>query len=137
MLNFNFRKSVIIGVVGLVVFVGLFLIVKNKKDTIYIDSSGERPWELIGGNGERIYLKYGIIYARGDDPEKEYDIVNFTLHVTSEQYKRLVFFNTPEEAEAAGFKPSKDFAEDYECWKAGKDAFECSEYTWATSTEAQ
>lgn len=137
--SLNLKKSAIVIVICLAILgaVSFFAKVNNDKDTIYVDSSGTEPWELIGGDGERIYLKHGIIYAYKDGPEKEYDIVNFTLHVTSEQYNKLVFFNTPEEAETAGFKPSKDFAEDYECWKAGKDAFECSEDTWATGIGTQ
>src|SRR3989344_1787443 len=110
----NLKNSIFIVVIGIIVLAGISLFIKIKdRDTIYVDGSGTEPWELIGGGGERIYLKNGIIYARQDDPNKEYDIVNFTLHVTSEQYKKLAFFNTPEEAEAAGFKPSKDFAQDY------------------------
>lgn len=136
--SLNLKKSAIVIVICLAILGAVSFFVKiNNKDTIYVDPSGEEPWQLIGGGGERIYLKHGIIYAYKDGLEKEYDIVNFTLHVTSEQYNKLVFFNTPEEAETAGFKPSKDFAEDYECWKAGKDAFECSEDTWATGIGTQ
>lgn len=107
------------------------------KDVIYINTDDESPISLIGGGGERIYLSYGTIYAFVDDPDKEYKIVNYVFHVTSERYEKLIFFDTPEEAEAAGFKPSEDFAKDYACYKAGKDSFECSGSTWISSSTDQ
>ena len=110
----------------LLIALGIWSVNTTDKDKIYIDTSEDSPISLIGGGGERIYLSYGTIYALIDDPDKEYNIVNYVIHVTSERYEKLIFFDTPEEAEAAGFRPSENFAQDYECWKNGKDVFECS-----------
>ena len=107
------------------VIAALWFIIQAYRVTIYVDTGNNEPWELIGGGGERIYLKFGVIYAFIDDPNKEYYIVNLVLHVTADQYKKMIFFNTPEGAEAAGYRPSKSFEEDYNCVKQGLDAFEC------------
>lgn len=110
----------------LIILVGLWLVsVYFSRDKIVINTNEDSPIELVGGGGERIYLRYGTIYALKDDPKKEYDIVAFTLHVTPERYKQMIFFNTPEEAEAVGYKPSEDFARDYACFQQGKDLLDC------------
>lgn len=93
--------------------------------------SDESPILMIGGGGgeERIYLRPGTIFAYKNDSTKEYNIhVIATFHVAREDYKKMLFFKSPEEAESLGFKPSKDFARDYECWKTSKtdaDFFKC------------
>ena len=108
--------------------------VDADKDVIYVNTDDESPIALVGGYGERIYLSYGTIYALRDDPDKEYNIVNYVIHVTSERYKELIFFDTPEEAEAAGFKPSEHFAEDYACWQEEKNDWECRGGLWYSSS---
>ncbi len=118
----------IILVIG--VLIGLWWLKNKDKDIIYINSNDESPIAVTAGDGERIYLRNGSIYAANDDPKKEFHIVNFTVHVDSERYKKLIFFNTPEEAVAKGFKPSPSFEKDYACFKAGKDAFECDGVKW-------
>lgn len=124
------KKKVLISIIILacIIFFGLYfyIIKKEKKDTIYIEPDGTKPYRLIGGGGERIYLNYGTIYALTDDPNKEFNIVNYVIHITSEQYKKLIFFDTPEDAEKAGYKPAKNFAKEYACFKEGKDTIECS-----------
>ncbi|MBI4136261.1 MAG: hypothetical protein HY481_01800 [Candidatus Vogelbacteria bacterium] len=125
-MNKNIRTAILL-IVVILVLVSLSFITKKDKDTIYINTDDESPIELIGGGGERIYLRFGTIYAFKDDPEKEYRVVAITFHVTQKQWDRMIFFNTPEEAGAAGYKPSKDFQEDYNCVKQGKDLFECPE----------
>lgn len=131
-------RSTLLVVLGILALVVLSPFMKSAdKDTISVNQNPESPVALVGGGGERIYLRYGTIYALRDDPDKEYNIANYTIHVTSERYKKLIFFNTPEEAEAAGFKPSEHFAEDYACYKAGKDSFECSGATWISSSTNQ
>ena len=125
-MNKYIRTAILLAVV-ILVLVSLSFIAKKDKDIIYINTDDESPIELIGGSGERIYLQFGTIYGFKDDSEKEYRVVAITLHVTQKQLERMIFFNTPEEAEAAGYKPSKDFQEDYNCVKQGKDLFECPE----------
>lgn len=97
------------------------------KDTVLINTNDNSPVVLVSGGGERIYLKFGNIYGFKDDPEKEYRVVAITLHFTQSQLDRMVFFNTPKEAEAAGYKPSEDFERDYDCVKQGLDLFKCPE----------
>lgn len=101
----------------------------EAKDAIIVYPPENWPIEMTGGDseGERIYLRYGTIFAFKDNPKKEYNIVNFIFHVTGEEYRNMAFFHTPEEAEASGYKSSKNFAEDYACVKQGKDSFECRE----------
>ncbi|MEK7193630.1 MAG: hypothetical protein AAB652_02470 [Patescibacteria group bacterium] len=41
-----------------------------------------------------------------DDPKKKFESVGHTFHVTSEQFNEMVFFDTAEEAKAAGYKKS-------------------------------
>lgn len=124
------KKSIqivaILGTVTILIAVGL-LIRENNKDTIIINTDDQPPIELVGGGGGRIYLRFGTIYGFKDDPEKEYRIVAMALHVTQKQLARMVFFNTPEEAEAAGYKASESFQEDYKCVKQGKNLFDCPE----------
>lgn len=79
------------------------------------------PSQESVGDYERIYLAHGSIYAHKSGFGKTYNIVNNVLHVSREEYEDLVFFETPEEAEAAGYKPSETFARDYTCWKEGGD----------------
>lgn len=98
-----------------------------NKDTILINTNDRSPVVLVGGGGERIYLKFGTIYGFKDDPKKEYRVVAITLHFTQSQLDRMVFFNTQKEAEMAGYKPSKSFQEDYNCVEQGLDLFECPE----------
>ena len=63
-----------------------------------------------------------------DNPKKEYHVVAvFILHVTQKRLDEMIFFDTPEEAEVAGYKPSANFAEDYNCVKQGLDLFDCPE----------
>lgn len=122
--------SILLGSTLLFVLAALIFIQKSNKDTILINTNDKSPIDVIGGSGERIYLKFGAIYARNDDPAKEYNIVNGVFHVTSERYKQLVFFDTPKEAEAAGYKPSENFAKDYACFKEGKNFLECDDTKW-------
>ncbi len=61
---------------------------------------------MIGGDGERIYIRIGTIFAFVDDPKKKFESVGHTFHVTSEQFNEMVFFDTAEEAKAAGYKKS-------------------------------
>ncbi len=124
MQKFINHKLVII-LLGLLLLVGFFIIQKSDKNAILINTDEESPIELVGGGGERVYLRFGTIYAFKDDLEKEYRVVAITLHFTQKQLDKMIFFNTPEEAEAAGYKPSKNFQEDYNCVKQGKDLFEC------------
>jgi len=118
-------------VVGLLILLDNYIYKDTNEDTIYVGYPEDSPVELVGGGGERIYLKYGIIFAFKDDPDKEYDIVIMTFHVTPERFDKIDFFYTPEGAEAAGYKPSEDFSRDYECAKQGKDLFEC----WQENSE--
>lgn len=121
----KYIRTVMLLAMGVLVLIGLSFIAKDNKDTIYINTNDKSPFELMGGGGERIYLKFGAIYGRRDDPNKEYNVVDGVFHVTNEWYKQLVFFDTPEEAETAGYKPSENFAKDYDCVKQGKDFFSC------------
>lgn len=121
-----FRHKLIIVSFGLLLFAGLFFIQQSDKNTIFINTNDKSPIEVMGGNGERIYLKFGIIYINKNDLNREYNVVDGVFHVTSEWYKQLVFFDTPEEAEAAGYKPSEHFTKDYECVKHSKDFSDCS-----------
>lgn len=79
-----------------------FAVYVNWEDQLcngYIDDN----WE-----SSRIYLSQGAIYAFKDNPTKEYDIVNGVFHVTEKQYcENIQFFDSVEEAEAAGYKPSE------------------------------
>ena len=122
--QYKYIILIILAVLGLC----FYIIQREKKDIIYIESDGTKPYRLIGGEGERIYLNYGVIYVSTDDPSKEYNIVNYVIHVTPKLYKKLVFFHTPEEAEKAGYKPSEHFAKEYACFKEGKDTMECAGY---------
>ncbi len=114
--------------ISVLALVNLSFIAKNNKNTIYINTNEKSPIGLIGYGGERIYLRFGTIYALKDDPKKEYRVVAINVfHVTQKQLERMIFFNTPEEAEVAGYKPSENLARDYDCVKQGKDLFECPE----------
>ena len=115
-------RDVILVISGVLVIVGLFFIVI----LIYINKHDGFLAKAPGQSGVRIYSKTGIILARKDDPNKEYNVINFTLVVPIEAYHNLVFFHTPEEADAAGYKPSEHFARDYKCLKQGKAFIHCS-----------
>ncbi len=123
----------IFALAGLAIGSFIYADIRSAKDIIYVDTSDDSPVSLIGGGGERIYLRFGQIYAVKDDPEKEYRIVNGVVHVTKAIYKKLLFFDLPEEAEAAGFKPAEDFAKDYVCVQEGKDSWECRGSSWGSS----
>lgn len=106
--------------------VGSFLFLENGyKDAILINTDNGSPVGLIGGGGERIYLRLGTIYAFEDGPEKEYNVVAYTLHATRAQLNNMLFFYTQKQAEIAGYKPSEDFAKDYACLQQGKEIFDC------------
>ena len=107
--------------------VGILIAVLVSAGLIaFAATSIERPpSQESAGDYERIYLSHGSIYAHKTGFAKTYNIVNGVLHVSREEYEDLVFFGTPEEAEAAGYKPSETFARDYTCWKEGKDWHEC------------
>ncbi len=125
-MNKHIKTSIIIIALLIIVIATWWFVKQSNKNTVYTDTEDTKPWGLIGGEGERIYLDYGVIYADIESPDKEYNIVNYVVHVTAERYKKLIFFDTPEEAEKAGYKPSEDFAKEYTCFNEGKDTMECS-----------
>lgn len=127
--NNKFAKiTIIVLILVAVALCSFFILQRNNKDTIYINTDDNSPVTAVGGYGERIYLKFGLIYGFKDDPEKEYQVVDMVLHVTRKQLDNMIFFDTPEEAEKAGYKPSENFKKDYECVKQGKDFLECSDF---------
>src|SRR3989338_9539471 len=81
---------------GLAVWIGLNMYYYYNSGLAAIDVDNNCPVSLIGGDGERIYLPFGTIYALKDDPNKEYDIVTITVHVTSETFAKLICFDSPE-----------------------------------------
>lgn len=140
----NWKKEYNIGTI-LVVLLTLFLIIisdySNRAPNITkvilptieptptsSSLNGDSPIEMIGRSGgeERIYLRYGTIFAYNDSSSKEYRIVlDPSMHIDREYYNKMIFFETPEKAEIAGFKPSKDFAREHSCVKEGKNFYEC------------
>ena len=125
----EYKRWKILYILAVFIIIVAGFLIFNKSDSKQVPRSASimEDTVAIGGGGERIYLKDGLIYAFVDDPEKEYNVVAFTIHVTSEQFKRIVSFETPKAAEAQGYKPSEHFARDYACWKAGKDWIDCYE----------
>jgi hypothetical protein len=67
----------------------------------------KEPTIVAIGGGERLYLEPETIYAFNDRSDKEFYISGPTFHVSSEQLKQMVFFNTSEEAVAAGYTSSQ------------------------------
>lgn len=126
--NKKFVKVTIFVSVIVVAIVLCLAFWKDDKNTIYMNSDENSPVTMVGGGGERIYLKFGQIFGFKDDPKKEYRIVAMVIHVTRKQLDNMIFFDTPKEAEKAGYKPSEDFKKAYDCVKQGKDLFECSDF---------
>ncbi len=59
---------------------------------------------LTSEDGQRIYLKYGTIFARGDDPEKKYYIVKENIfHLDPDSFKKIKCYQSEEEAVAEGY----------------------------------
>ena len=88
---------------GFAIWIALNIFYYYTGDSVVMDVNSNCPIALIGRGGERIYLPFGTIYALKDDPDKEYDIVTITVHVTSEAFAKLICFDSTEEAEALGF----------------------------------
>ena len=106
---------VVFGILALIFIIGYLALPTADSSVV----------SLVGGGGERIYLNLGVIYAFKDDPEKRYDVVVGVVHVTSAQFARMVFFDTPEEAQAAGYIPSNDFVWKSACVEKGLSDDEC------------
>ena len=125
--NITVNFLAVVSIFLTIIFASMFFIAEGERCTILINTNEKSPVAAIGGyeEQERIYLRFGAIYALKDDAKKEYQVVDNVFHVTNGQLKKMVFFDTLGEAEAAGYKPSEDFAKDYECVKQRKGFFEC------------